>query len=99
MYICMHMYICMYVYITRVPKLNQSPKTQLNRPTLTRTKANICFQEPTSVGQLAGFLLQNSRHPTRPMLYKKSNQIRQDQARSGEILTKFNQISTRSGGI
>ena len=65
-----------------------------NRP-LRRSVTGFCAQDPTPAGRVAGFLLQNPSHPTRPTLYtiwQYARRSKQDLVRSGDIQARFGEI-------
>ena len=64
-----------------------------------RSAAGFRSQKLTPVGRVAGLHLQNPSNPNPTGAVKKSGQILQKQARSGEISTRFGKISTKSGRI
>ena len=64
-----------------------------------RSATGFRSQKPTPVGRVAGLHLQNPSNPNPTGAVKKSGQILQKQARSGEISTKSSEISTRSSEI
>ena len=76
----------------------QPARTQTdNRPNwpLRRSVTGFCSQDLTPAGRVAGFLLQNPSHPTRPTLYKSDN-IQGDPSEIWWDPTTYEEIQVRS---
>ena len=87
---------------------DRSPITRPNRPTTTRFRpepkvqsvgGGFPFSKTDTGGSSDGFASPKPEQPEPTGATKKSDQILQKQARSGEISTKSREISTRSGYI
>ena len=87
---------------------DRSPTTRPNRPTTTRFRpepkvqlvgGGFPFSKTDTGGSSGGFASPKSKQPEPTGATKKSGQILQKQARSGEISARSSEISTKSGWI
>ena len=103
-----HSSFCFLILMLGLSRPDRSATNRPNRPTTTRFRPELKVQSigggfpfsKTDTGKSSdGFASPKPEQPEPTGATKKSDQILQKQARSGEISTKSREISTKSGYI